>query len=240
MQELLLVNPAKRRKSRKAASPAQRRARAAFAAASRARRKNPSKRRASRRSVARPAARRRNPIMARARRSSRRRNPIAMRGVMNTGFDMLKNAAIGGAGGIATDYLFTQYVQPQLPASLLAPIPYAGVKAVATVALGIIGKKFAGSIALKAAEGALTKQAYDFIKGQLPVATQAQLGGMGRVGYLSPTAIMAGASSGKPSMISRGAPVRLNGVGALTNRSGAMGMVHSLTTASRQGAVRPR
>jgi len=219
MQELLLVNPAKRarRKSRKAASPAQRRARAAFAA--RARAKNPAKRRRARRAAPMAAVRRRrNPIRSIRRHAARRRNPIG--GFAGTAIDMVKDAAIGGAGALAVDVIAGQ-VKPMLPASLQTGNAYAAAKALITVGVGVFGRRMVGTLAMQAARGALTVQAYNMMKPYVPASLP--------LGYLSPSYVMPRASSGKPiaftgssmQALSVGSPAgmrRMSGMGGLASR----------------------
>lgn len=177
--QLLLINPRKRR-ARKA-NPARRRARAA----------NPRRRR--RTAVARRPnpvgmflnprrrARRRNPSRAihrRVMRRGRRRNPIAS-GLIE---GMFKDAAIGAVGSLGVDMIMGQ-VQPQLPATMQTGYAYVLLKAAATVALGIFGKKFAGPAAITAAQGALTTQLavalYDSVSGSVTTDTPASLSGLG-------------------------------------------------------------
>lgn len=195
MQELLLVNPGKRPSKRrsKRASPAQKRARAAFAAAARARSKNPvrrHKRRAASVSRAPVIRRKRNPIRARSR---RQRNPINLRGFAGSVMGDVKDAAIGGAGAVAVDIL-AGYGKTYLPTSLQSGIQYSAVKALATVALGMVARKFIGPMGSSMARGALTVQAYGIMLPYVPAGIKAS----GGLGYLSPSGLMLGARSGKP------------------------------------------
>ena len=226
MQELLLINPAKRarRKSRKAASPAQRRARAAFGAAARARAKNPTVRRRRSRaaSTAMPARRRRlNPIRARAR--SRRRNPISAGGFVGTTMALVKDAAIGGAGAIAVDVIAGQ-VKSMLPTSLQSGNAYAAAKALITVGVGVFGRRVLGGIAMQAARGALTVQAYNLMKPYVPASLQ--------LGYLSPAYVMPRAASGKPIAFTGSSMTRMNALSVGTSdirpMSGVMGGLNGL------------
>jgi len=216
MQELLLINPAKRsrRKSRKTASPAQRRARAAFAA--RARAKNPARRRRAARVHSLPAVRRRrNPIVAR-RRSMRRRNPVG--GFAGTAIDMVKDAAIGGAGALGVDIIAGQ-IKPMLPVSMQTGNSYAAAKALITVGVGVFGRRVLGNVAMQAARGALTVQAYNLFRPYVPATMQ--------LGSLSPSYVMPGARSGKPA-VAINAPGgmhalrRVGGMGALSPNGGTL------------------
>lgn len=165
MQELLLIgNPAKRRraktarrKSRKAASPAQLRARARFAAMARGRTTpNPVHRRRARRTVARTHRR-------------VRRNPIGG-GTLRSLVPMLQNAAWGGAGALVNDVAYG-YVQPYLPATFQTPVPGAGLslgyyvgKGAVAIALGVLGRRIVGARAARMTEGALSVLAHSAMK----------------------------------------------------------------------------
>lgn len=227
MQELLLVNPKRRtrRKSRKTASPAQRRARAAFAA--RARAKNPIRRRA--RAASAPAVRTlRNPIRSVRRHvARRRRNPIG--GFAGTAIDMVKDAAIGGAGAIAVDMVAGQ-VKSMLPLSLQTGNGYMAAKAALTVGLGILSRRMIGSVGMAAARGALTVQAYTAMKPYVPASMP--------LGYLAPSPTMPGARSGKPMAVSGGLR-GLRGMASLAPASGSMAGLGALET-SGADFLRPR
>lgn len=192
MAEVLLLNPAKRRKARrKNPSPAQRAARAKFAAMARARsvsarRANPKRRRRNPAPMVsyeanprRRRARRRNPIAA-YRRVTRRRNPIGLGSVSLNGImAVAKEAAVMGAGAVAMDVAYG-HVQKYLPASLQAgpnqATVGAAVKAVLTVAAGQMLSRSTGGLSRKAALGALTVQMRDLVSGMLPAGTVAGLG----------------------------------------------------------------
>lgn len=197
MGKLVLINPSnrrsavgKRRKTRKTRK---------------ARRRNPVP--TSHSAIARKA----RAVLANARRR-RRRNPALLGGA---GMGDLKtvaiNALVGGAGAVAVDAVMGQ-VRPMLPASLSSGYAYTATKAVATVALAVIGRKALGPVATRAAQGALTCQARDLIAGA--------------IGSSVPMGAYVGAYS--PGMIARpgNAPARrLNfapsGVGALGAYMGA-------------------
>lgn len=182
MQELLLINPAKRRTARKTRKvAAKRRVRRNPVAARRA--KNPVaplRRRAV--SVAR-----RNPVRAR-----RRRNPISL-GSTSTYINMIKDAAIGGAGSVAVNVLMG-YVKPNLPASMQ---PVAGkvgvydvVKMVGTIALGAMLDRPTKGLAKKMALGSVTVQMSEMISSFVP-ATMA-------LGYASPARVVQGSNRVTP------------------------------------------
>lgn len=214
MQEVLILNPAPRRATRKRnPTAAQLRARAKFAAMARSRAKaarasNPKKRRARRRNpiatanlpfaMANPrrrrrSARRRNPITARAY-TGRRRNPINIGGAFNVNAitGMLKDAAIQGAGAVAMDVGYS-YLQQYLPDSLRAGPGQANigaaVKAILTAVAGRALSKPTKGMSVIAAKGALTVQARDVVSGLLPAGVMA---GPGRMGYASPARIFPG------------------------------------------------
>ncbi len=167
MQELLIVNPARRpSKRRKAASPAQKRARAAFAKMSRARSANPAKRR-SRKAVAsflhapkrrKSVARRANPI----RHSRRRRNPLSVNvgGVKPMG--MLTPALMGALGAVAVNTIMGKL---PIPAKLMTGNLQYVTRAAAAIALGMLAGKVGlkGGTAAQMAEGSLTVTLHDAI-----------------------------------------------------------------------------
>lgn len=156
--ELLLVgNPAPRRKSTKRPSAAQMANRARFAAMARAR-ANPAPRHHKRRKSSAP------------RKRHYRRNPIggnAMRGLM----PMLKGAAYGGVGAIASDVGYG-FLMPYLPAIVQTPLSATGGinpayylgKGAFTIALGVLAKNVLGAKAGPMTEGALAVVFHDAMK----------------------------------------------------------------------------
>jgi hypothetical protein len=219
MHEMLILNPAPRkkaRKSRKAPSAAQKRARAAFGRAAKARAAkrrsvavsvsaNPRKRRVKRRAsnpVARSYTRRvrRNPVRA----ARRRRNPISA-GAMGGGlFNLrsyiapLKDAAVMGAGAVAVDVGFG-YLNRFLPpvARVMPNKVGAGdvVKMLLTVAIGKVLDKPTRGLSKKAAMGSLIVQMRDVTLKLMPAsmgsaaATAATVNG---VGFVSPGYVVQG------------------------------------------------
>lgn len=157
MAEMLLINPRKRKATRKA------------------RRAHPiAKRRVH-------ARRRKNPIAAAKRRVMRRRNPISM-GMMGGGYmTAIREALMGGAGAVAMDLVFGQ-VNKYLPATLQKTPGTVGtgdaIKAVLTVFIGHTLNKATRGFSKKAAQASLTVQAHDIIRSFVP-ATMA-------LGYYSP------------------------------------------------------
>lgn len=201
MDEVLLINPKKRRKSakrRRNPSPAQLRARAKFAAMARARSRgarrasNPAPRRGR-------VARRRNPsplVSYRVRARARRRNPIggiSASGLMNT----IKDAAIQGAGAIAMDVGYAQIAR-YLPAHLQAGpgqvTAGTAVKMLLTAVAGRLFNRATRGLSQRAAVGALTVQTRDLILGVLPpgmlpgIATGGAVSG--RMGYGVPAPVV--------------------------------------------------
>lgn len=247
MAEVLLLNPAKRRKARRRnPSPAQRAARAKFAAMARARRRNPAHPAvayAANPRRRRRYARRRNPAMPLAayRRvaRARRRNPIGginLIGIMS----MAKNAAIQGAGAVAVDMAFG-YINPLLPANLrdtgTGLTAGTAIKVLITGALGQLLDRPTRGLARKAAEGALTVQAHRIVGQLLP-----QLGLSGRLGYATPASRVVSYSPrvapGVTNMgmyVPGGRPL-LNGVGAYTRPGVAPMMLNGAR--AREGAIR--
>lgn len=154
MEELLLVNPRKRRsKSRKPRSAAQRAATKRMIAANRSRRSiNPIKRRRARVAAVKsnPVRRRRARSVYSAARRSRRRNPISSA----TGITaMLKSALTGAAGAVTVN---AAYNYLPIPATMKAGYTGYAVKGALALALGVFGRKFLGARAVKMAEGSLT------------------------------------------------------------------------------------
>lgn len=163
MQELLIVNPArrpsKRRKSTKPASPAQKRARAAFAAMARARAgKKPrraAKRKASPKStsltiMSNPKRRRRSV----AKTAKRRRNPSA-RSLMSKPFAILTPALMGALGATVVN---TALARLPIPAAMNTGKMKYVTQGAAAVLMSIIASKVGmkGAMANQMAEGALT------------------------------------------------------------------------------------
>lgn len=192
MHEMLLINPRRRRaKARVRANPK--------------RRRNPV--RVTRRgiparitvaapvfssSLSRSRKRRRNPVAGLSRRASgarRRRNPIGIAGLSANSFvNMLKDAAVGGAGAVAVD-MGMGYLNPYLPESLRS-VPGTvnvgtAVKALLTAVAGQVLARATKGLSRKMAVGALAVQARDALVTFLPV------GGMA-MGYASPATITQG------------------------------------------------
>lgn len=203
MAEILLLNPAKRKarkstkstrakKARRASnpSPAQLRARKAFAAMAKARSRkaNPKRRKARRANpapalarVRRQTRRRSNPIRA------RRRNPISLTGIM----PIIRESAIMGAGAVAADLVYG-YAARWLPANLQAGpgqlTAGSAVKAFLTAWAGHSLRGVTRGASVKAAQGALVGQMRDIVANMLPPMLQAQAVN-GRMGWASPALV---------------------------------------------------
>lgn len=195
MPEMLLINPAKRRragaKRRKAPSAKQRANWTRFAKAAKAR-ANPAKRAYGRKRRARRA----NPASTVVRRAvrrmtrrthARRRNPISMGGSglfnLRSYLTPIKDAAVMGAGAVAVDVGFS-YINRYLPASMQVNPGAIGagdaVKAVLTVALGKLLSKPTRGLSQKAAMGSLVVQMRDITMKVLP-ASMLPVAGLGFV-----------------------------------------------------------
>lgn len=181
MNEVLLINPRKRRKAtvKRKAAPKRRRARRA----------NPAPVVSTLRRVTR--RRRANPLSAR-RVSRRRRNPIGGGAGLSAKsiMVMLRESVIGGAGAVGVDYLMAQ-LGPKLPASLriTSGKPGAGhaVKALLTILAGKLLKKPTKGLSEKMAQGALTVQVAQVLGSLLPAQTAS-------VGYYTPTRVVNGSN----------------------------------------------
>jgi len=220
MAEMLLINPRRRRKARRANPIAKRRRvtrrRNPLAALARRRRRNP---------MPAIARRRRNPIGLARRRVMRRRNPIG--GRMGTGMLMaaIREAFVGGAGAVAVDLAMGQ-INRYLPASLKTVPGTIGagdaVKALITVTLGHLLARSTRGLSRKMALGALTVQSANIMKTFVPATMT--------MGYASPARIVRGSNTVGPNMgaYTQGSPLlnaytRSNVTPLLSaNRSSAM------------------
>lgn len=242
MAETLLLNPAKRRKSRRrnpTPSPAQRRARAAFAAMARARsgsarRANPKRRRRNpvgrapvvsyEMNPRRRRTRRRNPALRAYRSASRRRrNPIGLPGLnLNSIIGTVKEAAVQGVGAVVMDMGYG-YVSRYLPASLQAGpgqvTAGSAVKLLLTVAAGSLLSRATKGLSRKAAMGAATVQIADMARTFMPSVAMAGVGWstpgrvVNRSARVGPNRVL----SGVGQYTSPGGPTPLlNGVGQYT------------------------
>jgi hypothetical protein len=219
MQEILLVNPKRRpSKRRKAASPAQKRARAAFAARSRSRSKgttvmaNPRRRRAKR-TTARKANPSRVRYVTRARKSNprRRRNPL--REATGKPLSLLTPALVGALGATAVNTLLS-YITPSLPATLTStPNMMYLTQLAAGLGLAFVAPH-AGSkrnMIMQMAEGSLTVTLHSAIVGLS--------GGMGMT--LSGRGRMNGMGVYMPGKMAVPTANGLNGMGAYLTGSGS-------------------
>lgn len=206
MPLLMEVNP-RRRKSRRKLSAKQ--IAAGFGGKRGRKRRSASGRKRTHRRVRRTFATNPAPKIARrARRAIRsirrrfRRNPSALARMgggklsMSGAVGMLKSAAIGGGGAIAVDIVMG-FASKVLPPQIGTPIdadgkpnyPYFATKAGLAILLGTLGKKLPliGPHAARMAEGALTVQAYNFMR---PLVPQ-QIFTLGKLGaYFNPAPTM--------------------------------------------------
>ncbi len=218
MHELLVVNPLKRRRARKSnprrgRSAAQRAATARMLAANR--RNNPVKRHRRRaRRAANPVTvsrvrryarrhlsrRRSNPISHRR----RRRNPIGLGMLRMSGVvGMVKSAAIGGAGALGMDFLWSK-ITGYLPTSLQSDAGKAvdindALKIFATVIAGRALSRPTKGLSMKMAEGSLTVQMFTLISNLATMYAPSLVNG---VGYANPARTVPG--NGRISPITRG------------------------------------
>ena len=205
MAEILLVNPRKRKSTRrkkpvarkKRRTAAQKRATAKMIAANRrrrsTRRKNPVKRKTTRRRKA--TVRRASPVRRRRRRATGRRgNPaLNMRSIQN----QLMEAGTGAVGALGLDVI--QGYLP-IPENLKSGLVGTGVKALLAIGMGVVATKVKvvrPATAAKMANGALTVVLHDELKKQVQnFAPGIQMGeyigdgGMGYYGSGYPAGVM--------------------------------------------------
>jgi hypothetical protein len=199
-EQLLLINPRRRKKShrRRAKNHRRRSRRAAGGFRIRRRRhKNPRNHRRSRR---------RNPIMRR--RHRRHRNPISMSGIKG----VLVPAAIGAAGGLALNVLWN-YASPYVPTTFTSsPYLIAAVNIAIALGLGMLARKVMNANTANAlVAGAITIQIYSAAS----FALSGTIPGLSGLGAYLPGSGMNGLGSPNP------APY-LNGIGRL-RRTGRVG-----------------
>lgn len=142
MSEILLVNPRRRRASKKRVT--------------RKRRRNPVARANPVRRRKRRVARRRNPVSRRRRTRSRRRNPLGFKQTAIKG--QVTNGVTGALGALGLDVALA-YIP--VPAMLKAGVVGKVVKGVAAIGLGIVANRFlkvSATNATRLTEGALTVQ----------------------------------------------------------------------------------
>lgn len=223
MQELLIVNPSrrpsKRRKSTKAASPAQKRARAAFAAMARGRANNPRKRKSAKRRskpstaltiMSNPRKRR---SVAKRTHSRRRRNPINLGTSQKKIMGILTPALIGALGATAVNTILARLPIPAI--AMTGKARYL-TQAAAAIGLSMIASKMGvkGTTASQLAEGSLTVTLHQAIT---DIATSAGMNLSG-MGYYLPGVGVRGAI---PSRAANSAPMALNGMRAYVTGPGS-------------------
>lgn len=181
MAKMLLVNPKKRRKSRKRRTPAQRAATKRMVAANRKRRR---------------PARKRNPVRARSsytpvRRRPRKRNPAPRKGMMQKIIDtQLIPAATEASGALLLDIAYGylgQFIPAQLQTGMMANM----TKVVAAIGMGTLVSNFMPNrTAVALTRGAITVTLHDVMKESL-----AQMMPQIPLGYYSPAFIDPGANN---------------------------------------------
>lgn len=179
MQELLLVNPRKRAKSRKHRTAAQKAATRRLVAMNKGRSANPKRRKSAKRRVRRvahAAVRHHNPAPRRTHRRARRRNPISLSKPMG----ILHPALIGALGATAVNTVFSQ-VGGMLPTVLTTGNAAYLTKGVLAFGLAMISDKLGmkGAMVNQMAEGSLTVTLHDAILSLANSAGITQLSGMG-------------------------------------------------------------
>jgi len=173
-EQLLLINPRKRRGARKGRTAAQKAATRKLVALNRAKRgrkSNPSPRSAV---SAAPRRRRRTMSINRIVRR-RRRNPAGLSG--GKIFSLVMPAVKGAVGAIAVDLIWNKL---PVPATVKAGNVGYLAKGAAALAFGFLGQKFLGKTAAEMAVGSLTVTAYNAIKAN--VGPSIGLAGMGYSG----------------------------------------------------------
>ena len=192
MPQLMLVNPAKRRRVKRKANPAKARRRSRRA-------KNPAPVTTL---AARRAMRRRVNPRTRVR---RRRNPVSLGGGSSASVTgMLKTAAIGGAGSVAMSVLMG-FVGRYLPASLAAGAAREAVQAALAVVVGRGLRRQTRGLSEKMAVGALTVQAANLITPMVARTMPGMIPGSGTMsgmGYYVPNRTVPGTARISP--MSRG------------------------------------
>ena len=173
--ELLLLNPRKRRATKRRRNPAHKKMTVSRAS-------NPL-------AAMSPRKRRRNPAhkMANVRsRMMRRRNPALRPTLGNTGGQVM-NAATGAVGALAVDAVMGQ-VNNFLPATLKTQYVYPIVKMGAALGLGLVASRVLPRHGATMAMGSMTVTMRDFLKSMLPAGVA-----MGYVnpGYIPRTGTMA-------------------------------------------------
>ena len=207
-QELLLLNPRKRRARKRRRNPAHKMARMM-------RRRNPVAVLARRR-------RRRNPAHKMAnirRRMMRRRNPSLRAGFGNIGGQVMQ-AATGAVGALAVDAVMGQ-VNNFLPSALKTQYVYPIVKMGAAIGLGVVASRVLPRHGATMAMGSMTVTMRDFLRAFMPAAVP-----MGYVnpGYIPGSGTMA-SQLNQPGVGMRGrigeyvgASAELNGLGMYAYR----------------------
>lgn len=113
-------------------------------------------------------ARRSNPH----KRHHRRKNPMSMSNIKNSSVAVLKEGAVGAAGGLLADVV-AGYANPYLISSLgisSSPATTLAVKLVSAILIGMVGNKLARGYGKDLSVGAATVAIHDFAKVELAAA----------------------------------------------------------------------
>lgn len=242
MQQLLLVNPRKRRAAgrRKPRSAAQKAATRRMLSANRSRRgpkRHSRSRSASYATNPAPRRRRARSLVARhtKRHTRRRRNPIGL-GSFKLGSitSLLKSAALGAGGAIAVDVAYG-YANSYLPDMVKSPMSvdgspnyaYYAAKGAAAVGIGMLLKRVVGaSKAGRMVEGSLTVTLHDLAK----VIVASNMSSV-KLGYAG-----AGRNAGTLPQAQR----QLKGTGAYVSGVTPLGAYISGGSSGRNNAMRMR
>ena len=130
-----------------------------------------------------------NPRHRRYHARRRHRNPRFSVGGIGT---QLKNGLVGAGGGL-TNALIMGFLTPKLPATFSTGYPLHGVRIASALAVGALGRKFAGNLGTRLGEGAMVVAMYLLLK---DVATSTvpslPLGDYQEIELANPAAALAG------------------------------------------------
>ncbi len=136
-----------------------------------------------------PIRRRKMNPRRRRHRARRRSNPRFSIGGIGA---QLKNGLVGAGGGLA-NALIMGFITPKLPATFSTGYPLHGVRIASALAVGALGRKFAGNLGTRLGEGAMIVAMYLLLK---DVATSTvpslPLGDYQEIELSNPAAALAG------------------------------------------------
>ncbi len=202
MAELMLVaNPKRRHKKRRARA---RRRNPSRHRRHRARRSNPARRYHRARARRNPSHRRRHYARRRSnpvRRYRRRRNPLSLGGLKGMIKPVLMEGLVGAGGALALDAAWG-YINPQLPATISSsPYLQFAVKCLAAIGVGFIGNKVLKGKGRDLAVGGVTVAMHDMLKSTLQSSLPSVFGAGGSLAlsgygaYLSGSAPIVGTAT---------------------------------------------